>query len=109
MRRSTTSVGTENSDSGFTLNARRRLLVAVLLVELALATALLWRSGSPSPSLPAAPPQVTSSPAVSAPPEPVTSMVLPDGRTALLLALGGRNLRPYWTGSAPNSVRLPPR
>lgn len=84
MRRSTTSVGTENSDSGFTLNARRRLLVAVLLVELALATALLWQSASPSPPLPAAPP-----PAASVPPEPVTSMVLPDGRTALLLALGG--------------------
>lgn len=84
MRRSTTSVGTENSDSGFTLNARRRLLVAVLLVELALATALLWRSASPSPPLPAAPP-----PAASVPPEPVTSTVLPDGRTALLLALGG--------------------
>ncbi|OBB89758.1 hypothetical protein [Mycolicibacterium peregrinum] len=84
MRRSTTSVGTENSDSGFTLNARRRLLVAVLLVELALAAALLWQSASPSPPLPAAPP-----PAASVPPEPVTSMVLPDGRTALLLALGG--------------------
>lgn len=90
MRRSTTSVGTENSGSGSDLSTRRRLLVAVLLVELALATALLWRSASLSlPPPPAAPPQVTSSPAVSAPPEPVTSMVLPDGRTALLLALGG--------------------
>ncbi|OBB28807.1 peptidase [Mycolicibacterium peregrinum] len=84
MRRSTTSVGTENSDSGFALNARRRLLAAVLLVELALATVLLWRSAPPAPQA-APPPPAASVP----PPEPVTSMVLPDGRTALLLALGG--------------------
>lgn len=85
MRRSTTFVGTENSDSGFTLNARRRLLVAVLLLELALAAVLLWKSAAPPSSLSAVPSSVTNAPA----PEPVTSIALPDGRTVLLLALGG--------------------
>jgi hypothetical protein len=66
-------------------------MAAVLLVELALATVLLWRSATPPPpsSRAAAP---SSSVAVPAAPQPapVTSMTLPDGRTARLLALGGQ-------------------
>ncbi|KHO18998.1 peptidase [Mycolicibacterium setense] len=88
MRRSTTFAGTErpHSGAGFTLSTRSRLLWAVLLGELAVATMLLSRFPSPPPS--AAPP---NAPVVStAPrPDPVTSLVLPDGRTARLIALGG--------------------
>ncbi|MFV8051051.1 peptidase [Mycobacterium sp. 48b] len=95
MRRSTTSVvtdesvGTERLDNGVPPTARRRLLVAVLLVELALAAALLWRS-SPGPR-PSPPPAASNTTVVStAPqPDPETVSVLPDGRTARLLALGG--------------------
>ncbi|WP_454790735.1 peptidase [Mycolicibacterium lutetiense] len=95
MRRSTTfagTEGTEKSDSGVALSARRRLLVALLLVELALAAALLWKSAPPPPPplspRPAVPSGVTTVPVVPAP-DPVTATVLPDGRTARLLALGG--------------------
>ncbi len=91
MRRSTTSAGTEGtqkSGSGTALSARRRLLAALLLVELAVAAALLWKSG-PGPSPPqAVPPGITTVSAVPAP-DRVTALVLPDGRTARLLALGG--------------------
>lgn len=95
MRRSTTFAGTEPSHgtdasgAGFALNTRRRLLVSVLLAELIAAVALLV-TAVPSPpwsSPPVASP-TSAAPAVS-PPDPVTSMVLPDGRTANLLALGG--------------------
>ncbi|CRZ13781.1 peptidase [Mycolicibacterium neworleansense] len=95
MRRSTTSVVTENSvgtgrlHNGVTLTARRPLLAAALLAELALATVLLWRPASPPPESPATPTRVTAPPAVPIPPDPVTSVALPDGRTARLLALGG--------------------
>jgi hypothetical protein len=98
MRRSTTSVATEksvgierpDSGAGFTLTLHRRLLVAVLLVELAMATALLWRSSPVPPSSPppAASSNITGVPAVPQP-DPVTVLALPDGRTARLLALGG--------------------
>lgn len=87
MRRSTTSAGTErpHSAAGFILSARRRLLVAVLLGELALATVLLSRNSSPPSVVPPNAPAVSAAPR----PDPVTSLVLPDGRTARLLALGG--------------------
>ncbi|OLO99053.1 peptidase [Mycolicibacterium porcinum] len=92
MHRSTTFAGTERPDSaaGFTLTARRRLLGAILLGELVLAAALLWKPPSPPHSSP--PPVASSGPAVvsTAPqPDPVPSTVLPDGRTVSLLALGG--------------------
>ncbi|MGV0814630.1 peptidase [Mycolicibacterium boenickei] len=93
MRRSTTSAGTESAHSGSDLGARRRLLVALLLVELAVATVLLWKAASPSPPLPtttsSSPSRVTAPPAVPIPPDPVTSVALPDGRTARLLPLPG--------------------
>lgn len=90
MRRSTTFAVTENLDraAAFTLTARRRLLGAVLAAELVLATVLLLKVASPSPPPTARP----STPAVAStlpPAEPVTSLGLPDGRTARLLALGG--------------------
>ncbi|UBV18642.1 peptidase [Mycolicibacterium fortuitum] len=75
--------------------ARRRLLAAVLLVELAVATLLLWRAASPAPSSPqlpttaSSPSRVIAPPAVPIPSDPVTSVALPDGRTARLLALPG--------------------
>ncbi|MED5816237.1 peptidase [Mycolicibacterium sp. 050232] len=60
--------------------------MAVLLAELVLAAVLLWKP--PSSPHPAAPSSTT---VASTPPQPdpVTSMLLPDGRTASLLALGG--------------------
>ncbi|MUL82404.1 peptidase [Mycobacterium sp. CBMA247] len=61
----------------------------MLLVELALATVLLWKSAPPPPPPPAAPSSATVVPAAPHP-GPVASMVLPDGRTARLLALGGQ-------------------
>ncbi|MEV0671905.1 peptidase [Mycobacterium sp. NPDC050441] len=93
MHRSTTfagTEGTEKSDSGVALSARRRLLVALLLVQLALAAALLWKSAPPPLPVPvqSVPSGVTTVPVVPAP-APVTATVLPDGRTARLLALGG--------------------
>lgn len=92
MRRSTTFAVTENLDraAAFTLTARRRLLGAVLTAELVLATVLLLTVASPSLSPP--PTARPSTPAVAStlpPAEPVTSLELPDGRTARLLALGG--------------------
>lgn len=108
MRRSTTfagTEGTEKSDSGVALSARRRLLVALLLVELALAVALLWKS-APPPSRPVEPPGVTAVPVAPAP-EPVTATVLPDGRTARLLALGGSQssaLLPRLTAELPDAA-----
>lgn len=91
MRRSTTFAGTEateKSDSGTALSAHRRLLVALLLVELAAAAALLWKSAPPPSPLQAVPSALTAVPARPAP-DPVTALVLPDGRAARLLALGG--------------------
>lgn len=91
MHRSTTFAGTETtekSDRGSALSARRRLLVALLLVELAAAAALLWKS-APAPSPPQAVPSVVATvPALPAS-DRVTTLELPDGRTARLLALGG--------------------
>ncbi|WKG01305.1 peptidase [Mycolicibacterium sp. HK-90] len=91
MRPSTTSVGTEHSDRGSTLSRRRSVLFAALLVELALAAALLWSPASPVP--PTAAPNPTAAPAAPThampPSDPDTSLTLPDGRTARLLALGG--------------------
>ncbi|ORA32522.1 peptidase [Mycobacterium aquaticum] len=84
MRRSTTSVGTDPSVS-------RPVLGTALLAELIAAAAVLWPAAAPaqSPSPPpSALPAVSVVPAVSAP-DPVTSVVLPDGRTAQLLGLGG--------------------
>lgn len=96
MRRSTTSVGTEHSvgtgrlGNGVTLTVQRGLLVAVLLVELALAAVLLWRSSpDPRPSPPPAASPKTTVVSAAPQPDPVTALVLPDGRTARLLALGG--------------------
>lgn len=65
-------------------------MAALLLVELALAAVLLWTAASP-PQLPspAVPSRSAAAPAVPVPPDPVTSVVLPDGRTAQLLALEG--------------------
>ncbi|ORB38668.1 peptidase [Mycolicibacterium porcinum] len=66
------------------------MLVAVLLGQLVLAAVLLWKPSSPShPSAPPAGASRTTVTSTSAQPDPVTSMVLPDGRTASLLALGG--------------------
>ncbi|PEG61368.1 peptidase [Mycolicibacterium boenickei] len=67
------------------------MLVAVLLGQLVLAAVLLWEPSS-SPPHPSGPPAASSrTPVASSPPQPdpVMSMVLPDGRTASLLALGG--------------------
>lgn len=57
----------------------------MLLGELALATVLLSRNSSPPSVVPPNAPAVSAAPR----PDPVTSLVLPDGRTARLLALGG--------------------
>ncbi|WP_166905212.1 peptidase [Mycobacterium sp. DL440] len=98
MRRSTTFAGTESpagteradSWAGFTRTARRLVLVGALLVELLLAVVLIRTS---APALPPYPPPAAPSTTAVAPvvpqPDPLTSMVLPDGRTARLLALGG--------------------
>ncbi|MBU9765563.1 peptidase [Mycobacterium sp. TNTM28] len=98
MRRSTTFAGTENSvgteksvDSTSPLNGRRALLVAVFLMEMVAATVLLWKAAPPpvSPRVPPPTPPSAASPGPVAPPDPVTSIPLPDGRSAALLALGG--------------------
>src|SRR5690349_11360569 len=84
MRRSTTSVGTD-------LFFSRPVLGTALLAELIVAAAVLWSASTPADSAPSAEsarPVVSVAPAVSAP-DPVTSVVLPDGRTAQLLGLGG--------------------
>ncbi|OBG81668.1 peptidase [Mycobacterium sp. E802] len=96
MRRSTTFVGTESSDDRPLLRRRRPLLAAVLVIELALATALVFGPTAARPTMPppdAAAPASTVTSAVSQP-DPVTSMVLPDGRSVRFLALGGPRSQP---------------
>ncbi|WP_018599497.1 hypothetical protein [Mycobacterium sp. 155] len=84
MRRSTTFAGTDLSFS-------RSVLGTALLVELVAAAAVIWSAAPPAHSPPlaqSAQAVVNMSPTVSVP-QPVTSVVLPDGRTAQLLGLGG--------------------
>ncbi|MDV3128123.1 peptidase [Mycobacterium sp. 21AC1] len=76
MRRSTTSAGTD-----------RWVLALALLAELSLAVALLWPSAPPPAQVP-----TTATVSPSSKPAPVSgprTSVLPDGRTAQFLALGG--------------------
>ncbi|MHC9296877.1 peptidase [Mycobacterium sp. LTG2003] len=81
MRRSTTSAGTD-------VRFRRPALAVVLLSELGLAAAVLMAHAPPESAPAGTPPGV---PAVSTAPAAGTRMELPDGRTAELLALGGRH------------------
>lgn len=81
MRRSTTSAGTDVKS--------RRALAVVLLAEISLAAALLLttlESPEPTPTHPPA-----GVPAASTPPVVDRRVELPDGRTAQLLPLGGRD------------------
>ncbi|MGV0744596.1 peptidase [Mycolicibacterium sp. XJ870] len=79
MRRSTTSAGTD--PTGY----RRPVLAVVLLAEIGVAAALL---AMPQPP-PTAPDVNPGTATVSATPD--TSMALPDGRSAQLVALGGQH------------------
>ncbi|KWX21091.1 peptidase [Mycolicibacterium wolinskyi] len=81
MRRSTTSAGTD-------VRSRRPALAVALLAETGIAAALLVSLASPEPAQVPTPPGV---PAVSTTPTADPGMRLPDGRTAALLALGGRH------------------
>ncbi|MDH6195045.1 hypothetical protein M2272_001674 [Mycobacterium frederiksbergense] len=61
----------------------------MLLAELILAAVLIGKAALPAPAPPPSSPPTTAVTAATHP-APVTSMALPDGRTARLLALGGR-------------------
>lgn len=77
MRRFTTSAGTDRSVLALGL---------ALLAELSLAVALVW---SPAPPPAQAPAPAVASPQTSRPVSGPATQVLPDGRTAHFIALGG--------------------
>ncbi|MGV0852806.1 basic secretory protein-like protein [Mycolicibacterium phlei] len=89
MRRSTTSAVTESAGIGSPRSRRRARLAALLIAELICAVLLLDRADSPPAPTEAAPAPVSLTAPISKPAAASREQAFGDGRTAVLVGLGG--------------------